>query len=366
MKEEKYMLALHALESIGSRRMFMLYEYYGNFEKAYKDVENWYKVFKIGKDEFKTLMQEQASFPIDGYYDKFIESKAQVVYYYDEAYPENLKNIDNPPFLLFCLGHVELLKTLGIAMVGTRTPTDYGAQVANDVAFDLASSGYTIISGMARGIDTQAHLGTIRAGGNTIAVLGCGVNIIYPAESQRMYHNICRDGLVISEFPLDMPAIAHNFPYRNRIISGLAEAIVVVEAAVRSGTQITVNTGVNQGKEIFAFPGPIMSHVSVGTHEMIRSGIARLVTSAEEILSDLNFGAIYQFGKAIAGSTIEENIEEDEELAQIRALMTTPRHLNDLMREMNMNISDTIAKLMIWEMRGYIKQLPGEYFIIDK
>ena len=204
----------------------------------------------------------------------------------DEAFPESLRNIYEAPQILYTLGNVELLREKGIAVIGARMCSAYGRKVAEEFSFNLAKNGICIISGLARGIDTASHIGALKANGKTIAVLGSGIDIIYPTENKTLTKNILLNGgLIVSEYPLGTRPIAENFPRRNRIISGLSNGVLVVEAKQRSGTFITVDFALEQGREVYAVPGNISSVVSAGTNELIKQG-AKLVTSVEDILED--------------------------------------------------------------------------------
>src|SRR5262245_27219948 len=204
----------------------------------------------------------------------------------DPRYPPRLRDIFDPPVLLFARGRVELLHTLGLGVVGTRQPTPYGLAVAERLSGDLAHAGLTITSGLARGIDTAAHKGTLARGGDTIAVLGCGVDIIYPSENKKLMAEIASKGLVISEFPMGATAFPQNFPIRNRIISGMSLGVLVVEGAQYSGSAITAKLAMDQGREVFAVPGNITSKLSWGPNLLIKQG-ARLIQDWNDVVSEL-------------------------------------------------------------------------------
>lgn len=204
---------------------------------------------------------------------KIDESKIKKIELGDDNYPEKLKNIYAKPQSLYLLGDERILNSKAIAIVGCRDCTDYGKNNAYKFAYELAKKGVCIISGLARGIDTYAHIGALKANGKTIAVLGCGLNIIYPPENLRLYQEIVRSGgAIITEFPLGTKPEKLNFPIRNRIISGLSNGVLVVEAKKISGTSITVNYALEQGRDVYAIPGNIFSNSSYGTNEMIKEG----------------------------------------------------------------------------------------------
>lgn len=212
--------------------------------------------------------------------------KIRILSINDSAYPESLKNIYGPPKILYVKGELKKEDALGIAIVGSRLASGYGLTQAEKFGFELARLGITVISGLARGIDTKAHLGALKAGGRTIAVLGSGLLNIYPPENKNLSDKISCLGAVISEYPLNTKPLAENFPRRNRIISGLSLGVVVIEAGKRSGALITARCALEQGREVFSLPGKLDSENSFGTNELIKDG-AKMTTSVEDILEEL-------------------------------------------------------------------------------
>lgn len=214
----------------------------------------------------------------------------------DEDYPPLLKEIHDPPIGLNFLGQYRS-KTVNIALVGTRYPSAYGRRVAKQLAAVLAQCGFCVVSGMARGIDKEAHLGAIEAGGKTIAVLGCGPDIVYPPENLSLYRGIIEQGAVISEYPFGRRADRHTFPMRNRVIAGMCEAIVVIESKIKGGAMITAQFAADQGRQVFAIPGPIDQGTSAGCHQLIRDG-AILLSSIDELVQELQYlGVLLPVGK---------------------------------------------------------------------
>ena len=204
----------------------------------------------------------------------------------DSAISAPLREIFDPPILLFARGRVELLQSIVLAVVGTRRPTPYGLAVAERLSADLSHAGLTIVSGMARGIDTAAHKGALAAGGDTIAVLGCGVDVVYPSENRKLAAELAVKGLIVSEFPMGTVAFPQNFPIRNRIISGISLGVLVVEGAQYSGSAITAKLAMDQGREVFAVPGNITSKLSWGPNLLIKQG-ARLVQDWNDVVAEL-------------------------------------------------------------------------------
>src|SRR4051794_23750834 len=219
--------------------------------------------------------------------EKMAEAGVELATIGDPRYPQLLREIFDPPIVLFGRGRVELLKSLALGVVGTRRPTPYGVAVAERLSADLAHAGLTIVSGLARGIDTSAHKGALGAGGDTVAVLGCGVDIVYPSENRKLYAEISAKGLVVSEFPMGSTAFPQNFPIRNRIISGLSVGVLVVEGAQYSGSAITAKLAMDQGRDVFAVPGNITSKLSWGPNLLIKQG-AKIVQDWNDVVIELS------------------------------------------------------------------------------
>lgn len=282
----------------------------------------------------------------------------------DPAYPENLKCIFDPPLVLYLKGSVEGQDYYSIAIVGSRRNTAYGRLVAEELATQLAERGLTITSGMARGIDSAAHRGALAGGGRTLAVLGCGIDVVYPPENHELMKNIAGSGAVITEFPLSTPPNSYNFPIRNRIISGLSLGVVVVEAALRSGTMITVGCALEQGREVFAVPGQVTSKYSRGTHAMIKQG-AKLVDNVDDILEELS-PLLEGFNpKSSAETQAQEKAVEEltaEERAVLEVLSYDLVHVDEVTINTDLPVSKVLGILMILEMKNLIMQAPGKMF----
>ncbi len=218
---------------------------------------------------------------------KMINAGAQLISIHDPRYPRRLREIFDPPIVLFAIGHTELMPTPSIGVVGTRNPTPYGMAAAERLSADLSRAGLTIVSGMARGIDTCAHQAALKEGGDTVAILGCGVDVIYPSNNRRLYDEIANKGLLLSEFPIGAPAFPQNFPIRNRIVSGLSIGVLIVEGAQHSGSAITARLAMDQGREVFAIPGNVTSKMSWGPNLLIKEGGAKLVQEWSDVTNEL-------------------------------------------------------------------------------
>jgi DNA processing protein len=280
----------------------------------------------------------------------------------DPLYPYLLRNIHDPPPVLYVLGNPAMLNGKGIGMVGSRAATHYGREIARKMANTLASYGYNIISGMALGIDTAAHKGALEAEGGTIAVLGCGLDIIYPPSNRKLYQDIASSGAVVSEYPFGTKPENFRFPARNRIISGLSVGIVVVEAANRSGSLITARHALEQGREVFAVPGRIDSVKSEGTHNLLQQG-AKLVHSINDIVEEFSFAAPHE-NQANAPDHNSKNapVLNPEEAVLLACLDVYPQTVDELVRDSGFTPQKINELLLLLELKGLIESLPGKSF----
>ncbi len=290
----------------------------------------------------------------------------------DEAYPELLRQIFDPPIVLFARGRLDLLSGVSIAIVGSRHATTYGKAVAEKLAGDLAARGATIVSGMARGIDTAAHMGALAAGGGTIAVFGCGVDVVYPRENRDLAARLARQGLIVSEFPLGAPAYPQNFPIRNRIVSGLSAGVLVVEGTQYSGSSITARLALEQDREVFAVPGNITAQQSFGPNLLIKQG-AQLVQSAADILDNLSWETRKQLAARSTGALAPAPEQTALDFGPMTGLA---QHLLRILKpDETLNLdqvtelcpdassSEVIAMLFELELAGLVRQLPGKSFV---
>jgi len=278
------------------------------------------------------------------------------------AYPKLLREIHDPPRALYIKGSLPA-EELAVAIVGSRHASLYGMQTAERLAYDVALRGITVVSGLARGIDSAAHRGALRAGGRTIAVLGSGLADIYPPEHTELAAQIAKQGAVISEYPMEMPPVGSNFPRRNRIISGLSLGVVVVEAAARSGALITADCALEQGREVFAVPGPITTPTSQGTHHLLKQG-ARLVTSVEDILEELRLQPQTAPEVRHAASPGEAAPLATQE-ARIFACVSAdePRYIDTIAADSGVDTAEVSSTLLQLELKHLVCQLPGKRFI---
>ncbi|NNF99754.1 MAG: DNA-protecting protein DprA [Desulfobacteraceae bacterium] len=284
----------------------------------------------------------------------------------DDRYPTLLSEIPDPPPFLYVYGRIDSLGP-PVAVVGSRNATSYGIQAAEHLGSSLAGNGVTVVSGMARGIDTAAHQGALAGKGKTIAVLGSGLKKIYPAENTKLFHRIAENGAVISEFPLNSGPEPHHFPIRNRIISGMTYGTVVVEAARKSGSLITARLAAEQNREVFAVPGSINSYKSTGTHTLIKQG-AKLVEHVQDILEELPFINISiqnDDGQTSGHSDKMNGLTTDEDRV-VHLLEPYPMHIDDIIRKSEMAPGLLSSVLLQLEIKGIVQQSQGKLFSIVK
>lgn len=286
---------------------------------------------------------------------------ARIVPFTDPNYPPALREIHDPPVLLFAKGADIPARLIFVGVVGSRTPTPYGLQAAERIGQGLARRGLGVASGLARGIDSAAHWGCLEGRGFALAVLGTGIDVLYPPSNKKLYHRILDQGAVVSEFPPGTPPEPWNFPIRNRIISGLSRAVVVVEATLKSGSLITASLALEQGRDVFAVPGSIHSFKSQGCHSLIKQG-ARLVETADDILEELGLND----GNHAKTDTFKEAAlppMEDKEKTVWGLLGDYPVHIDEIAREGRLEPGEVSSILTKMELKGLIRQLPGKMFV---
>lgn len=309
---------------------------------------------------------------------RLLNAGAALISYQDEHYPQRLREIFDPPLMLFAKGRIDLLEAQCIAVVGTRSPTPYGMAATERLSADLARAGLAIISGMARGIDTAAHKAALDQDGDTIAVFGCGVDMLYPADNRRLYDTIARKGLLLSEFPMGAPAYPQNFPIRNRIVSGISLGVLIVEGAQHSGSAITARLAMDQGREVFAVPGNITSKMSWGPNLLIKQG-AKLVQEWTDVTNELPAPVRRELVNQAQRKVLLEGLQvgmepgsitgEEPMKALARKLLNhlqvdTPQQLESLVETFEgASSSELIGALFDLEMSGLIRQLPGKNFV---
>lgn len=289
----------------------------------------------------------------------YLEKKGvNYVCFADPDYPEMLKTIFDPPVGLFVKGNLTDHAKNSVAIVGSRKATRYGLSVAEKLAGALSEAGVIIVSGMARGIDTAAHRGALVAGGKTVAVLGCGVDVAYPRENARLMEEIAISGAVISEFPLQAVPQPWHFPVRNRIVSGLSGGVVIVECAEKSGALITADFALEQGREVMAVPGNITSEMSRGPNLLIRQG-ARPVENAADVLEELGFDRLFK----VSGVEKPASRLSSEEESVRKVLTFDPATLDQIVEHSGLAAQRVLAALTFLELKGFARQLPGKLYV---
>jgi DNA processing protein len=380
-EEELYWLALKLVPGLGTRTSGKLLDRFRTPQAIFRASRTELEAAGVNGAVAQSIASGITFEDAAAQQDKISESGAAVITIGDPRYPQSLREIFDPPVLLFARGRVELLTSLAVAVVGTRRPTPYGLAVAERLSGDLAHAGLAIVSGMARGIDTAAHKGALAAGGDTVAVLGCGVDVVYPAENRKLAADLAVKGLLVSEFPMGAIAFPQNFPIRNRIISGVSLGVLVVEGAQYSGSAITAKLAMDQGREVFAVPGNITSKLSWGPNLLIKQG-ARLVQDWNDVVSELPAESrrhlidrgrqriLAEEGASAASEPASLLADPVPELGGIaRRLLASLEvdvaiHLDDLLEKVeDTSPSELIAALFELEMLGLVKQLPGKNFV---
>ena len=409
-----YLIALNQIDKVGDKRISELINHYESVENIFEDKE----------ENIKELLEKKFKSQISNFDKNEILDKANTIVekskdygigilsLFDEDYPFNLKQIDNPPYILYYKGDLKKLRRNSIAIVGTREPTNESRKYSFELASKLSSLNISVVSGMAKGVDREAHLGAISSLVNTVAVLGNGIDTVYPSENLQIYNKLVEKGIIVSEFEIGRKPDRMNFPRRNRIISGLSYAVVMVEAASKSGALITVDYALNQGRDVYIAPYDEKNNAYFGNHKLYKDG-AKIAYSFIDILED--FDSIFSNdddytkmklkyfeggdikSKNIKKETIikeeivinknereikkEEkkkqkvekqnnevisNLEEEETVLYNIIKNAEKIHIDDIIEKSNMNVQTVTSMLMQLEIKGIIKQLSGKYYTIEK
>jgi len=358
--EIKYWVGFSIIPGIGRVKFSQLEKYFGNLEDAWNATSADLKRAGIDSNSLRSITTRRPKISLEAEMAKLERYGVQALTYHDADYPPRLREIYDYPPVLYVRGSLFPEKEWYLAVVGTRRATAYGKQVAEEIVTDLAQSKITIVSGLARGIDTIAHQTALKVGGRTIAVFGCGLDIVYPGENTQLARNIIQQGALISEYPLGTRPRAENFPRRNRIMSGLSLGVLVVEAGEASGATITAHMALEQNREVFAIPGSIMSPASKGTNLLIQEG-AKLVRDYTDILQELNLTtAAYQLEmKEIIPSS-------DTESRILKQLGIEPTHIDDICRASSIPIATVSGTLAMMELKGMVKQVGAMNYVLAR
>jgi DNA processing protein len=361
MNDLRYWVGFNLVRGIGPMRLQALLSFFDNdIEAAWKAPERDLRAAGLDRRSLRNLLKARADVDLDMVLRKIEKVGARVLTLNNENYPRLLRELEDAPPVLFVKGTLEPADEWAIAIVGTRKVTVYGRQVADQIAGDLARNGATIVSGLARGVDGIAHRAALKAGGRTIAVFGCGIDHIYPREHRKLAAEIMEHGALISDYPLGMPPEAANFPPRNRIISGLSRGVVIVEAGARSGALITANFAADQGREVFAVPGSILSPASVGCNRLIRDG-AYVVLEARDVLEPLHMDRLEE--KQAVRQIIPDNPIEARILEHLSA---EPQHMDELVRAMDLSTETVSSTLVMMELKGMVRQVGTLQYVLAR
>lgn len=363
LSELKSWLALFTVPQVGPVRYMSLVRHFGSPQK----------VLDAAKDELAELPDIgpiTATNIKNGVIWEDVEKQTQLIQksgaklltFKDQDYPQNLLSIYDPPPFLFVKGEITKEDQNAVAIVGCRSASTYGKRITENIARELASKGITIVSGMARGIDSIAHTSALKEKGRTLAVFGSGVDVIYPSENKKLADKIMSCGALISEFPMGTTPDAPNFPRRNRLISGLSLGVVVVEAGAKSGALLTANCALEQNREVFAIPGNLGAKTSEGTNRLIKQG-AKLVTSVEDILEELKV--------TIRGIESSSEVTSQEDLSNLsekeksvyELISEEPSHIDKIAPQASVSVSDALSLLLSLELKGMVRQLSGKMFV---
>ncbi len=358
MEELRYWLGFNLVRGIGPVRLRALLNYFGDVRTAWEAPEIALREVGLDRRSLRNLLQVRQQVDLEQVLRKVEAAGAQVLTWESPTYPLLLQQIPDPPPVLFVKGELTPADEWAVALVGTRKATANGREVARQLAGDLARNGVTVISGLARGIDGIAHRAALEAGGRTIAVLGCGVDQVYPPEHRRLAAEIMEHGALVSDYPLGTRPEGKNFPPRNRIISGLSLGVLIIEAGLRSGALITADFAADQGREVFAVPGNILNPAAAGCNRLLRDGAA-VVTEVRDILETLHLDQLAE--RQVAREILPTNATEAALLGQ---LSCDPCHVDALSREAHLPVEAVSSTLVMMELKGMVRQVgPLQYVL---
>jgi DNA processing protein len=364
--ELKYWVAFSGIAGIGRVRISQLKEFFGSLQDAWKAPEGKLKQAGLDSRSIDALVTLRPRMSLDAEMEKLERYRVKVLVYEGSPYPARLREIYDYPPVLYVRGDLPAEDEPCLAIVGTRRPTIYGRQVTEEIVADLARSKITIVSGLARGVDSVAHRAALDAGGKTVAVFGSGLDIVYPGENAKLAQAIMEHGALVSEYPLGVKPRAENFPLRNRIMSGLSLGVLVVEAGEKSGALITAHQAVEQNREVFAIPGSILSPASQGTNRLIQEG-AKLVRNYTDILQELNLTIVLQQAEIKEFSPAEHSGAECSiESAILKQLSSEPSHIDEICRRSGLAMPEVSSTLAMLELKGIARQVGGMNYVLAR
>ena len=353
-------IALNMVPNLGPVRLRKLLEVFETPERVLLARAGELKsVDGIGKEVAEGIATWESHVDLAAELTRIADFGAQVFTRESPEYPPDLREIYNPPIVLYVWGTLIARDHRAVSVVGSRKTSHYGLDCAKKLSYQLAYAGLTVVSGLARGIDTAAHQGALAAQGRTVAVIGSGLMQLYPPENQGLAEKIIESGAVVTEFPMEFPPARENFPYRNRIVAGWGQGLLVVEAGLNSGALITAGQAIDQGRQVYAVPGPIDRPTSAGSNRLIQQG-AKLVTGASDILDDLNI-LIPAEPAARSISATSETLTEEEQTV-LKTLEEGETSLDDLVTKCRLPIQKVSSTLLALEMKRRVKALSGQYF----
>jgi DNA processing protein len=355
-----YYLAFNMVNGIGPARLARLVERCGSIEAAWNATPHTLMQAGLDARSSAALLAARRTLDLDAEQARAERLGVRLLCIEDPDYPTLLSHAPSAPPLLYVRGALLPNDDWSLAVVGTRAPSPYGREAARKLAGDLARAGLTIISGLALGVDTVAHEAALEAGGRTLAVLACGVDLAYPERNARLAERICQNGALISDYPIGTRPVAGNFPPRNRIISGMARGVLVVEAGEHSGALITVDYALEQGRDVFAIPGSIFARTSAGTNRLIARG-AGLVAEAQDVLDALNLGAV-----SVQQEVAATVPADPAEAALLEHLSGEPRHVDEIGRASGLGASAVLATLSLMELKGSVRQVGVMHYVLAK
>lgn len=357
MDSLRYYIGFNLVRGIGSIRLRALIDAFGDVERAWKAPVEALQAVGLDRRSLENLVQTRARVDLDEEVRRLAAAGVRALSWEDPAYPPLLREVPAPPPLLYVRGELQPEDAWAVAVVGTRRVSSYGREVTRRLVMGLACSGITVVSGLARGVDGIAHRAALEAGGRTIAVLGSGIDQIYPPEHRDLARQIAAAGALISEYALGTQPEAANFPPRNRIISGLSLGVLVTEAGQGSGALITASYAAEQGRDVFAVPGSILSAGCGGTNRLIQDG-AKLVLEVADILRELNLTMVTE--QAEARQVLPTTAEE---AALLRCLGSEPLHVDELRQAVGMPIAQVTSTLALMELKGMVRQVGGMKYV---
>ncbi len=353
----KFWIGFNRTQGIGPVRLRALLDRFGDIERAWNATPAELRSCGLDRKSVAALLENRRSLDLDRAVARVERGGIQVLTWGDSEYPDRLREIPAPPPVLYVKGRYVEADRWAVALVGTRQPTPYGRAVAQELGASLATAGVTVISGLARGVDGLAHGAALDSGGRTIAVFGSGLDRVYPPEHRRLADAIGQAGVLMSDYPLGTAPEPGNFPPRNRIISGLSLAVVVIEAGERSGALITAGFAADQGRETFALPGPITSPASAGTNRLIRDGATPLL-SVDDVLESLDLEVAARreaMRKALPQDPVERSV--------LGALSAHPTHVDEIRAELSLPAAKVAASLALLELKGLAMSVGGMRYV---